>query len=118
VTQIWFEGAGRTPAQVGRVMRTLAYAMNRGALALAAKNLDSRLRDADVAAAKPLDAVRTPMLVFVGEHDLPYLLAAADCMAEQVPSAHRVLMRDAAHLANMDHAEEFRRVVGAFLSET
>ena len=44
-TQIWFDGAGRTPAQVNPAMRQLAYDMNRHALTLEARHLGKRLPD-------------------------------------------------------------------------
>ena len=47
-TQIWFDGMGRTPAQVNQPMRHLAYDMNRHALSHDAKRLGKRLPDAEV----------------------------------------------------------------------
>jgi pimeloyl-ACP methyl ester carboxylesterase len=115
-TQIWFDGIGRTPSQVNQEMRKLAYAMGRIAVVNEAKKLGKRLPDAEVPAAQRLDELRVPVLTIVGEHDLPYLLAASDYMAQHIPSARKVLMRDAAHLPNMDHPDEFGRIVDRFLS--
>jgi pimeloyl-ACP methyl ester carboxylesterase len=115
-TQIWFDGIGRTAAQVNQATRKLAYEMCRNVAALEAKQLGKRLPDADVPAAKRLDALHIPVLVIVGEHDLPYLLAAADYMSQHIASAQKVLMHDAAHLPNMDHPETFRLNVDEFLS--
>ena len=53
-TQIWFDGVGRTPAQVDRTMRNLVYEMNRTALIHEAKGLGARLPDAEVPAAQRL----------------------------------------------------------------
>jgi pimeloyl-ACP methyl ester carboxylesterase len=41
--------------------------------------------------------------------------AAPDYMVKKIPSARKETIEDAAHLANMDPPEEFRRVVTAFL---
>jgi pimeloyl-ACP methyl ester carboxylesterase len=114
-TQIWFDGVGRTPAQVDRTMRRLAYDMNRLALAHDAQNLGRRRKDAEVPAAGRLGDVRVPVLIVVGEHDVPFIHWAADYMAERLPSATRVRIADAAHLPNMDQPDEFRRVLSAFL---
>jgi pimeloyl-ACP methyl ester carboxylesterase len=38
-------------------------------------------------------------------------------MIENIPTTRKVLMKDAAHLANMDHPEEFRKIVENFLKE-
>src|SRR5262245_44268960 len=98
-------------------MRKLAYAMNRNVLSHEAKKLGNRLPDAEVPAAKRLDQLNIPVLSIVGSCDLPYLLAASDYMAQHILSARKVLMQDAAHLPNMDHPGEFRRIVDSFLYE-
>ena len=116
-TQIWFDGVGRSPSQVDPQMRKLAYAMGRIAVENESKNLGKRMSDAAVPAAKRLDELQVPVLTIVGEHDLPYLLAAADYMAQHISSARKALMQDAAHLPNMDHPAEFRTIVEQFLSD-
>ena len=114
-TQIWFDGAGRTSAQVNQEMRQLAYEMNRNALSQEAKHLSKRLPDAQAPAAGRLSELGMPVLVIVGAHDTPYMLAAADYMVETLPLARKALIEDAAHLANMDQPDEFRRIVTMFL---
>jgi pimeloyl-ACP methyl ester carboxylesterase len=114
-TQIWFDGVGRTSAQVDRTMRRLAYEMNRLALSHEAKNIGRRRKDAEVPAAGRLGEIRVPVLIVVGEHDIPFIHAAADYMAARLPSASRADIADAAHLPNMDKPDEFRRVLSAFL---
>jgi pimeloyl-ACP methyl ester carboxylesterase len=96
-------------------MRQLAYDMNRHALALDAKRLGKRLPDAQVPAVERLSELRMPVLVIVGAHDTPYMLAAADYMLEKIPSARKAIIEDAAHLPNMDQPDEFQRTVAAFL---
>jgi len=114
-TQIWFDGLGRTSAQVDQPMRRLAYEMDRNALSLEAKHLGKRLPDTQAPAAQRLSELRMPVLVIVGAHDTPYILAAADHMLERIPSARKVIIKDAAHLPNMDHPAEFQRIVATFL---
>jgi pimeloyl-ACP methyl ester carboxylesterase len=98
-------------------MRRLAYEMNRLALDHGARKLGKRLADTGTPAAERLDALLAPLLVIVGVHDTPYLRAAADQMADHIPSARKVVMEDAAHLANMDHPGEFRQAVEEFLQD-
>ena len=114
-TQIWFDGMGRTPAQVNQVMRQLAYEMNRTALSHDAKRLGKRLPDTEVPAVERLSELDMPVLVIVGAHDTPYMLAAADYMTEKIPSAQKVIIEDAAHLPNMDQPSQFQHVVTKFL---
>jgi pimeloyl-ACP methyl ester carboxylesterase len=53
----------------------------------------------------------------VGARDTPYILAAADYMVENIPSSQKVVIEDAAHLSNMDHPNEFKDIVQAFLNQ-
>jgi pimeloyl-ACP methyl ester carboxylesterase len=116
-TQIWFDGMGRTPAQVNQAMRQLAYEMNRNVLSLDARRLGKRSPDTQVPAGERLSELNIPVLVIVGAHDTPYILAAADYMMEKIPSARKVISEDAAHLPNMDQPDEFRRVISEFLDK-
>jgi pimeloyl-ACP methyl ester carboxylesterase len=114
-TQIWFDGTGRTPEQVDQTMRTLLYDMNRQALAHEVKQLGKRLSNTQVPAFDRLGDLKLPVLIIVGAHDTPYILAAAEYMIEKLPSARMVRVEDAAHLPNMDHPDEFQTAVTNFL---
>jgi pimeloyl-ACP methyl ester carboxylesterase len=115
-TQIWFDGMGRTPAQVDQAMRKLVYTMNRTALAYEARGLGKRLPDTEVPAAERLGELHLPLLAIVGSEDTPYLQAAADYMAGNIPTARKAVIEDAAHLPNLDHPDEFERIVTEFLN--
>ncbi|MDQ2692851.1 MAG: alpha/beta hydrolase [Chloroflexota bacterium] len=115
-TQIWFDGSGRTPDQVNQEMRRLAYEMNYRALTNEQKGLGKRLPNAETPAVERLSRLNMPVLVVVGEHDTPYILAAADYMKENLPSVQKKVIADAAHLPNMDHPDEFQRIVADFLA--
>jgi pimeloyl-ACP methyl ester carboxylesterase len=116
-TQIWFDGTGRTAEQVNPGMRRLAYEMNRTALSHEALGLGKRLPDTQTPAFDRLRDVKVPVLVIVGVHDTPYILAAADYMVEKLPAAQKVVIEDAAHLPNMDHPHKFQKIVESFLKE-
>lgn len=116
-TQIWFDGTNRQPEQVNSTMRKLAYEMNRNALALEARKLGKRLPDLPSPAADRLVDIAIPVLVIAGEHDTPYILAAAEVMETKIRSARKVIIGDAAHLPNMDHPEEFQKIVRSFLED-
>ena len=116
-TQIWFDGLGRTSEQVDPVMRKLAYEMNRHDLDLDAKKLGKVIPDTTNLAAERLDQLHVPVLIIVGEHDTPYILAAGTYMLERIPSAKKVMIKNAAHLSNMDQPQEFQRIVDGFLGE-
>lgn len=114
-TQIWFDGTGRTPGQVNQAMRKLVYEMNRQALAHEVKQLGKRIPNTQTPAFNRLSDLEVPVLIVVGEHDTPYILAAADYMVERILSAQKVIIEDAAHLPNMDHPNEFQAHVTNFL---
>lgn len=116
-TQIWFDGMGRTAQQVNQAMRTLAYDMNRLGLSHDAKRLGKRLPDADTPAVERLARLDMPVLVIVGSHDTPYMLAAAGYMEQKIRSARKAIIEDAAHLSNMDQPDEFQRIVKTFLDD-
>ena len=114
-TQIWFDGMDRTPEQVDQPMRKLLYEMNRKALEYEVRGLGKRLPNTETPAFDRLAGLNIPVLVIVGAHDNPYILAAADYMIEKIAAAQKVRMEDAAHLPNMDHPDEFQKVVKDFL---
>jgi pimeloyl-ACP methyl ester carboxylesterase len=116
-TQIWFDGIGRTAADVDPAMRQLLYEMNRTALANEAQGLGKRLPNAALPAVERLAELQAPLLAIVGANDIPYMLAAAGWMEEHLPGTRKVVIENAAHLPNMEHPVEFRRAVTAFLQD-
>ncbi len=116
-TQIWFDETGRTPEQVNPAMRRPVYEMNRNDLVREAKQPGTRLPDIPTSAADRPGELKIPVLIVVGAHDTPYILAAADYMMERIPPARKVTIQDAAHLPNLDQPAEFKRIVSEFLDE-
>jgi pimeloyl-ACP methyl ester carboxylesterase len=114
-TQIWFDGMDRTPEQVDPSMRKLLYEMNRIALSNEVKQLGKRLPNTQTPAFDRLGGLDMPVLVIVGAHDTPYILAAADYMTDKIKPARKVVIEDAAHLPNMDQPHEFQAIVKDFL---
>jgi pimeloyl-ACP methyl ester carboxylesterase len=89
--------------------------MNRKALDHEVKQLGKRLPNTETPAFDRLADLNIPVLIIVGAHDTPYILAAADYMVEKIPSARKVTIQDAAHLPNMDQPQEFQKIVTTFL---
>ncbi len=115
-TQIWFDGIGRTSEQVNPIMRKLLYEMDRLALSHEVKGLGKSLPNAEIPASDRLENLNIPVLIIVGSHDTPYILAATDYMKEKIKSAIKITIEDAAHLPNMDKPQEFQKIVKKFLS--
>ena len=116
-TKVFFDGMGRTPAQVNQEMRRLALEMNRMALTHAAQKLGQQKPNTEIKAMQRLDTLKIPLLLVVGEHDEPVVHAGADYLVAHLPGARKVVLPDTAHLANMDHPEQFQQALQAFLDE-
>ncbi len=116
-TQIWFDGESRAPGDVDPQQRALLYEMNRTALEHASRGLGERQPDLQPPACKRLDEIDAPVLVLVGELDLPYMHAAADYMGANIRRVQRENIAGTAHLPSMEQAQEFNQIVGAFLDE-
>jgi pimeloyl-ACP methyl ester carboxylesterase len=115
--QIWFDGMDRTPGEVDQEMRKLAYEMNRNALDHEAKGLGKRMPNTESPAFDRLTDLNVPVLVIVGAHDTPYILAASEYMIEKIPKVKKAVIKVGAHLPNMDQPDEFQKIVGSFLNE-
>ena len=115
-TQIWFDGVNRTPEQVNPAMRKLVYEMDHRALSHEIKQLGKRLPNTDTPAFTRLSELDIPVLVIVGAHDTPYTLASADYMMENIRSAQKAVIEDAAHLPNLDQPSTFDEIVKNFLN--
>jgi pimeloyl-ACP methyl ester carboxylesterase len=114
-TQIWFDGIGRSSDQVNQTMRQLLFDMDRLVLSHEVKELGSQLSNTDTPAVERLNNLDLPVLIIVGAHDTPYMLAAAEYMEEKIALSTKITIEDAAHLANMDHPHLFQGIVNDFL---
>jgi pimeloyl-ACP methyl ester carboxylesterase len=115
-TDLWFVGETRTRDEVDATMYQLAYAMGRQALRHEEKGLGKRLPNLEPSADTRLDEITCPLLLIIGAHDIEYMKRANDVVEEAIPSAQKVVMENAAHLANMDEPAQFQRIVGDFLA--
>ena len=61
-----------------------------------------------------LGAISCPTLVMVGEQDAPFL-AHAQAMAERIPSAHKVVIPDAAHSPQLENPAPWLAAIRAHL---
>lgn len=115
-TQMFIDGAGRRPEQVDQAVRQFAMEMNKLAQTHSRKNLGKALPDTSEPAAPRLGALAAPVLVIVGEHDESYSFTAAEFIKEHAPVVEVVELEDTAHLANLDHPDQFQAAVEDFLA--
>lgn len=67
--------------------------------------------------AQRLHELAMPLLVMVGEHDIPDFLAAADAICRGAPHARKLIIPAAGHMANMEAPELVTPAILAFLHE-
>lgn len=58
-----------------------------------------------------LGGIKVPPLVMIGDKDLPDMQEVSRIVSEKIPGAERQVIRDAAHLPNLEHAELFNKSV-------
>ena len=114
--QIWYIGAGRE--SIPDDLYRLGYDMARTALSHQAKGLGTRHPSVNIPAATRLTELKCPTLSILGEHDIEfeYLQYATDYLIERAPQVRKVVMKDAAHLPNLDHPQEFKQHIEDFLN--
>ncbi|MGH8315428.1 MAG: alpha/beta fold hydrolase, partial [Steroidobacterales bacterium] len=65
--------------------------------------------------ARALAALRVPVLIVNGQHDVKSRKHAGDQLARLLPRAERVLLPDAGHLANLDNPRAYNETIRRFL---
>lgn len=110
---LWLDGPYRARGYVAKPLRHLFLDMNR-------RNLDSEWSQSPMQALEPgaadrLNEISAPTLVIVGDADLEPIRETADLLASSILRARKVTIHDAAHLPNLEHPEEFNRIVLDFL---
>jgi 3-oxoadipate enol-lactonase len=112
--RLWLDGPRRPAGYVKDPLRKLFFEMD--------SNFDSDFDSAPIDQIEPpaagrLSEITAPTLVVVGDEDAPPVFDAVDLLMEKVPHARKAVIHDAAHLPNLEHPEEFNRIVLEFLLE-
>ena len=112
---LWLDGPRRKRGYVRQPLRDLFLEMN-GA------NFNSDFNSApqdelDPPAIERLHEISAPTLVVLGDEDVPTIFEAVEILMEKMPNARKAVIHDAAHLPNLEHPDEFNRIVLEFLNE-
>jgi pimeloyl-ACP methyl ester carboxylesterase len=110
---LFLDGPERPRGYVNEPLRTLFLDMN--GIAVRA-DLEKAPPAQNVLAVRRLHEISAPTLVVVGDKDVPTVLEAADLLVDSIPNTRKAVMHDAAHLPNLEHPEEFNRLVLDFLA--
>jgi pimeloyl-ACP methyl ester carboxylesterase len=113
--ELYLDGPHRRPGHVAKPVRELVHEMNERAVRVDLER--SPPEEIDPPAAERLGEISAPTLVVVGDLDVLSVLRNADLLSSAIRNARKAVIRDAAHLPNMEHPEEFNRIVREFLLE-
>jgi pimeloyl-ACP methyl ester carboxylesterase len=109
---LWLDGPSSIEGRVGGAARELFLDMN-----LCALNSPSVGEATDnVDAWNNLSKIEVPVLLMVGQLDLPHLQERSARMAEIIPSAEFVSMKDVAHLPALEAPQRCAAIIAKFLA--
>jgi len=111
---LFLDGPRRTRGYVAQPLRDLFLEMN-------GRSLQSDFEGAPMEEIEPpavgrLGEITAPTLAIVGDEDVPTVIDAVDLLIAKIPHARKAVIRDAAHLPNLEHPDEFNRLVLDFLA--
>jgi 3-oxoadipate enol-lactonase len=111
--KLFLAGPKRSVDKIDKRLRDLFLDMNGKSLL---SDFDSApTDDLDPPAVERLGEISAPTLVVIGDEDVPPVRDAVDLLMQKVKGARKAVIHDAAHLPNLEHPEEFNRVVLDFL---
>jgi len=111
---LFLDGPERPRGYVAQPLRKLFLDMNGRALR---SDFEKAPPEQDALAVRKLHEISAPTLVVVGDKDVPTVLEAADLLMNSIPDVRKAVIHDAAHLPNLEHPDEFNRVVLDFLAD-
>jgi pimeloyl-ACP methyl ester carboxylesterase len=113
--RMWVDGPDRGPEEVDPEMRERVRDMN---AALFVRDDDAGEEiPLDPPAAERLAEISVPTLIVYGDKDVMDVRQAAEPLAAAIPAAQLAVIRDAAHLPQMERPEVFNDIVLRFLRE-
>ncbi|MBC7874202.1 MAG: alpha/beta hydrolase [Ferruginibacter sp.] len=62
-----------------------------------------------------LSSVKVPVLVIYGDKDLPYIVTSSQYLEKNIPGAKAVVIKDVAHMLNLEKPEEVNELISNFL---
>lgn len=109
---LWLDGPSSVEGRVGGAEREIFLDMN--LRALNAPNVGEAIDNVD--AWDNLSKIQVPVLLIVGQFDLPHLQERSARMAEIIPDAEFVSMKDVAHLPALEAPQQCAEIIAKFLA--
>jgi pimeloyl-ACP methyl ester carboxylesterase len=113
----WVDGPQRGRDQVDPAVRAKVAAMQRLAFEIEEPEEYEEIA-LDPPAIRRLGELRTPLLIIVGDLDLPAKLELSSYLAAEIPHARLEILPACAHLPNMEKPDQFNRLLLDFISAT
>jgi len=108
---LWLDGPSSREGRVSGAARELFLDMNGKALRHPPLTHEREMPSA----VEDLASIMAPTLVIVGDLDFPHVQERSQMIAASIPGARTTIMRDCAHLPNIEQPERFNQIVGDFL---
>ena len=113
---MWLDGPRRARGYVRQPLRELFLDMNGAGFD---KDWDSApVESLDPPAIERLHEISAPTLVVLGDQDMPEIADTVDLLMAKIAHASKAVIHDAAHLPNLEHPDEFNRIVLEFLLDS
>lgn len=111
--KLFLAGPRRPVEAIDKRLRELFLDMNATSME---SDFDSApTEDLDPPAVERLGEISAPTLLVVGDEDIGPIFDATELLLEKVKGARKAVIHDAAHLPNLEHPDEFNRIVLDFL---
>jgi len=115
-SRMWVDGPHRSPGEVDRELRERVTAMNAAIFARADEQDAAEERELAPPAVERLAEIAAPVLVVVGELDVPDAMTSADTLVAGIPNARTVTIPNAAHLPSLERPDALNRIVLEFIA--
>ncbi len=113
-TQAWAEGIFRK----GDSLRSASskYVYNKTLETLKKHRMGGwpRLKN-DPPAVESISTIKVPVQIIDGDKDLPYITISSAYLAQHIPGAKRIVIKDVAHMLNMEKPKELNSLIKDFL---
>lgn len=116
--RLWVDGPNRGPDPVRAEVRERVREMQRRAFEIQVPAYEAQPPPGpEDSVALRLSEVRAPVLVVVGDADVPDFVQIAATLEAELPNARKVVLEDTAHTIPLERPDEFRELVLGFLRE-
>ena len=114
--RMWVDGPKRSPEQVSPVVRERVRQMQLHAFTVPIPEEAEEVALTPPANAR-LSEVHAPVLLIVGDADIPDKLVLVDELTSAITGSQQLIIPDVAHMVSMEKPEEFNHSVLNFLSQ-